>query len=52
MGLIRQKQHSQLTLTWVLITLALGALIGIAAAAVFLAKDRSAQEDPDAPLFI
>lgn len=52
MGLTRQKQRSQVTLTWMLITLALGALIGIAAATAFLAKDRPAQDDPDAPLFI
>ncbi len=40
-------------LTWALIVIALGAIIGIGTAAALLArKDRPLPDDPDAPLFI
>lgn len=40
-------------LTWALIVIALGAIIGIGTTAALLArKDRPLPDDPDAPLFI
>lgn len=44
---------SPLLETWLLLVLTVGALAGIGIAAILLSrKDRAANEDPDAPLFI
>ncbi|WP_165795276.1 hypothetical protein [Deinococcus koreensis] len=49
----RIHDHSQARLTWALIVVALGAIIGIGTTAALLArKGRPLPDDPDAPLFI
>lgn len=49
----RNPDLSPATLTWALIVIAIGAIIGIGTAAALLArKDRPLPDDPDAPLFI
>lgn len=53
MGSSDRSVHSPLTLTWMALALALGALIGIAATAALLNRQGRVQaDDPDAPLFI
>ncbi|UBV42054.1 hypothetical protein LAJ19_10460 [Deinococcus taeanensis] len=49
----RNPDQSHAQLTWALIVIAIGAIIGIGTAAALLArKDRPLPDDPDAPLFI
>ncbi|GGM13059.1 hypothetical protein [Deinococcus aerophilus] len=49
----RPSEHSHALMTWTLIVIGIGAVIGIGTAAALLArKDRPLHDDPDAPLFI
>ncbi|WP_221090806.1 hypothetical protein [Deinococcus aquaedulcis] len=49
----RTPDQSHARMTWALIVIALGAIIGIGTTAALLArKDRPLPDDPDAPLFI
>ncbi|MBZ9714021.1 hypothetical protein [Deinococcus multiflagellatus] len=49
----RNPDQSHARITWALIVIALGAIIGIGTTAALLArKDRPLPDDPDAPLFI
>jgi hypothetical protein len=50
-GMSSDRSHARMT--WALVVLALGALVGIGTTAALLArKDRPLPDDPDAPLFI
>ncbi|MEW6420729.1 MAG: hypothetical protein AB1511_03235 [Deinococcota bacterium] len=47
------SDRSHVLMTWALVVLALGALVGIGTTAALLArKGRPLPDDPDAPLFI
>jgi len=47
------SDRTHVLMTWTLVVVALGALLGIGtAAALFARKDRPLPDDPDAPLFI
>ncbi|MFD1731141.1 hypothetical protein ACFSC4_08785 [Deinococcus malanensis] len=49
----RTSDRSQVMMTWTLVVLAVGALLGIGTTAALMArKDRPLPDDPDAPLFI
>ena len=49
----RTHEHSQVLITWTLIVIGIGAVIGIGTAAALMArKGRPLLDDPDAPLFI
>jgi hypothetical protein len=53
MGSRRTAPRSQGLLTWALLLIGVGALLGIGAASAYLGrKDRLQPEDPDTPLFI
>ncbi|MDB5044931.1 hypothetical protein ACFFLM_09185 [Deinococcus oregonensis] len=53
MGSDRSPDRSHLVLTWTLVVLAVGALVGIGTTAALLArKGRPLPDDPDEPLFI
>ena len=47
------SDRNHVLMTWALVVVALGALVGIGTTAALLArKDRPLPDDPDAPLFI
>ncbi|GAA5436269.1 hypothetical protein GCM10008959_13890 [Deinococcus seoulensis] len=49
----RNPDQSHVLMTWALIVVALGAIIGIGTTAALMArKGRPLPDDPDAPLFI
>lgn len=53
MVLDRSPDDTQARLTWALVVIAVGAIIGIGTTAALLArKGRPLPDDPDAPLFI